>query len=134
MDKTYKIPSKQELEQSKGKGRKGIQKHLILRHDLDSLVTEYAKKLGISQSQVIEEMIVGGINRFEVNHGFKIAEKQGEKRTEDLTKQLNERVEREMERKKKEASAKSKALEEAYGKKICHDYSNDEQWQRGWFG
>jgi hypothetical protein len=133
MDKTYKIPSKQELEQTrKSKGRKGIQKHLILRHDLDSLICEYSKKLGVPQSQVIEEMIVGGVNRFEVNHGFKIGDKRNEKREESLTAQLNERTDLLMEQKRKEAAKKANDLAEAYSKKIAH--GNDDNWQSQWFG
>ena len=128
MDKTsYKIPTEKEMKQSKGRGRKGIQKHFVLRHDLDTLVCEYSKKLGISQAQVIEEMMLIGVSKFEENHGFRVG-KQSEKRTEDLTEQLNKRTELIMEQKRKEASKKANDLAEAYSKKIVHDYNNDD-WQ-----
>ena len=129
MSGSYKVPSREELEQGrKGKGRKGVLKHFILRHDLDRLVTEYSKKLGVSQAQVIEEMIVGGVNRFEVNHGFRVGEKRNEKREESLTEQLNEKIQLQIEQKKRDSAKKSSDLANAYGKKIVHDYNNDD-WQ-----
>jgi regulator of PEP synthase PpsR (kinase-PPPase family) len=131
MVNSYKIPSKKELEQSKGKGRKGILKHFILRHDLDKLVTEYSKKLGVSQASILEEMILVGVNKFEQNHGFRVAEKLSGKRTEDLTEQLNEKLELLLEEKKKNASKKANDIAEAYSKKIVHDYDGDE-WQCEW--
>ena len=131
MVNSYKIPSKKELEQSKGKGRKGILKHFILRHDLDKLVTEYSKKLGVSQASILEEMILVGVNKFEQNHGFRVAEKLSGKRTEDLTEQLNEKLELLMEQKRKDASKKANDIAEAYSKKIVHDCDGDE-WQYEW--
>ena len=83
---------KDDLKQIKTKGRKGILKHFILRHDLDKLVTDYAKKLGFSQARVIEEMIELGIAGFEKKYGFRMDEKRiDEKRDKELTEQLNEK-------------------------------------------
>jgi hypothetical protein len=125
MVSTYRVPSKDELKQSKG--RKGILKHFILRHDLDKLVTEYSKKLGVSQASILEEMILVGVNKFEQNHGFRVAEKLSGKRTEDLTEQLNEKLELLMEQKRKDASKKANDIAEAYSKSIVHGNSDD--WQ-----
>jgi len=127
MVSTYRVPSKEELKQSKGKGRKGILKHFILRHDLDRLVTEYSRKLGWSQARVIEEMMLIGVSKFEVNHGFRVAEKLSEKRTEDLTEQLNEKIELLMEQKRKDASKRANDIADAFSKSIAHGNSDD--WQ-----
>jgi len=128
MVSTYRVPSKKEL-QSKGRGKKGVQKHIILRHELDNLVTEYAKKLGWSQAKVLEEMIVHGVDDFEKNHNFKVAEKNNDRRDESLTEQLNEKIELILEKKRKDASKKANDLSDAYSKSIVHGNSDDWQTQ-----
>ena len=120
---------KDDLKQIKTKGRKGILKHFILRHDLDKLVTDYAKKLGFSQARVMEEMIELGIAGFEKKYGFRIDQKRiDEKRDKELTEQLNEKSDRIREQRKRESAKKANDLSEAYSKKIVHDYSG-EDWQ-----
>jgi hypothetical protein len=128
MDKTsYEIHNKLEKE-LKGKGRKGILKHFILRHDLDRLVTDYAKKLGVSQAKVIEEMIEVGVSRFELNHGFRIAEKRiDEKREAILTEQLNEKLAMIREDRKRDCAKKSDDIMKAYSKRLAHGESDE--WQ-----
>ena len=136
MDKasSYKIPSKAEMLKKgelKGKGRKGVLKHMILKHELDHLVTKYAKALGVSQASVMEEMMEVGVARFELNHGFRIAEKRiefDEKREAVLTEQLNEKSAMIREQKKRDSAKKTNDLAEAHSKKIVHDYSGD-GWQ-----
>jgi hypothetical protein len=131
MGGSYIIPSKDELKQNKEKGRKGVLKHFILRHDLDSLVTDYAKKLGCPQAKVMEEMILVGVNKFEENHGFRIG-KVSDKREKELTEQLNEKIELAMEQKRKDASKKANDIADAYSKQIVHGNSDD--WQSEWHG
>jgi MinD-like ATPase involved in chromosome partitioning or flagellar assembly len=72
-------------------------------------------------------MILVGVNKFEQNHGFRVAEKLSGKRTEDLTEQLNEKLELLMEQKRKDASKKANDIAEAYSKSIVHGNSDD--WQ-----
>jgi hypothetical protein len=125
-----RVPTKKELmPEKKTRGRKGVLKHFILRHDLDQLVSDYAKKLGISQAQVMEEMILVGVSRFEINHGFRIAEKRiDEKREAILTQQLNEKYSLILEQKKKDRARKAKDIEEAYSKRLAH--GTDDDWQK----
>ena len=124
---------KDDLQQRKTKGRKGILKHFILRHDLDKLVTDYAKKLGFSQARVIEEMIELGIVGFEKKYGFRIVEKSIDyKRDSDLTEEINEKEARIREQRQRESAKKANDLAEAHSKRIIHDYSG-EDWQSEWF-
>jgi hypothetical protein len=135
MDKasSYKVPSKAELAKKgelKGKGRKGVLKHLILRHDLDRLVSDYAKKLCVSQAKVIEEMIEVGVARFELNHGFRIVEKRiefNDKRIAVLTEQLNEKEARIREQQKRDSANKTNDIATAYSKQLAH--GNSDEWQ-----
>jgi hypothetical protein len=135
MDKasSYKVPSKADLAKNgelKGKGRKGIVKHFVLRYDLDRLVSDYAKKLGVSQAKVLEEMIEVGVARFELNHGFRIVEKRiefNEKREAILTEQLNEKETIIREQKKRDSAKKTNDLTDSYSKRIVHGNSDD--WQ-----
>jgi hypothetical protein len=133
MEKLRKL-SKEDLETEhrKSKGRRGVQKHFILRHDLDHLVTEYARKLGVSQAQVIEEMMLIGVSKFEINHGFRVGEKSDGQRIGDLTEQLNEKVELILEQKRRETAKKSNSLTEAYSRWLAHGNSDD--WQTQGYG
>jgi len=118
----YKVPSKDELE---GKGRKR-QKHITYDSDLDNLVCDYAKKLSVSQAQVITEMMRVGIVQFEINHGFRLAESDN-KRDANLAEQLNETYRKITEQKKAESASKANEIAKAYEKRIIHGI-DDSEW------
>jgi len=126
MEKPRKL-TKEELQNRKGKGR-GIQKHIIVKPEIDQLISEYSKRLGCSEAKVIEELLLVGVRGFEQNHNFGVTEKNSNERTESLTEQLNRKAMLIMEKRKLESAKKNSDMADSYSRQLAHNY-DDYGWQ-----
>jgi ribosome-binding protein aMBF1 (putative translation factor) len=115
-----------ECKRKKGK-RTGHQKNLYVSSDFDKVLVEYSKKLNMSQSEIVEKMMIHGIDRFEKMYGLEKTgniPKERDRWVEDMTRQINERYRKEIAKAKEKAAQKATELSDAYMRRIIHDYSD----------
>lgn len=127
-DKTYRVPSGDDLKEDKGKPRLR-EKHFRIHSDVNDLIEKYAKFLRRSEAEVANEMLRIGIVSFETKYGLRsrLAPLMFG-RDEDVTYQLNNRLALALEKKRAECAKKANDLSDAFGRMIAH--GSQEDWKR----
>jgi len=125
----YLVPKKEDLQEDK---EKLTEKHFRLEPNNSDKIKKYAKFLKRSESDVANEMLRIGTTAFEIKYDLqsKIAPVEQGRDNNDLVKHLNQNGELIREKRKAETAKKSKELEDAYSRKIAHDYTNEHDWVR----
>lgn len=115
-----------EIDRDNKKSRRTkIRKNIMQSWTLDDMIKEYSKKLGRSESSILEELANMGIAEFEKTHRLKILEAVTIEKREQTVKDLsNEILAKALDEKRKNVSSKANQLREAYLRRMMIDYNS----------